>query len=279
MNRLDVELDFIITVGDESAQQIAMMQGVSAIHREDWPLADKCEWVIDLLKTMSAKDIAAELGVDPAMVSNWRAYERLIPDAKQAVRDGRVDVRSMGDIAKLSPDEQPILLNLRLNGASREDVARESRKRRNGSTATKGQTAKKIKIPLATEAASGVVTVAADEIDLEDAEVIPQGSLEGRTASQGEVARIAEPHSSTGKTWLRLVPNPAPADKREPHTHQPTLKGSGCANAKSGCLRMHRQQAVARARPPCRHVGARGGEQGRAGVGFSLSRLHERRSQ
>ena len=82
LNRLDAELDFILTDEKLTPARIALMQGLSAIHREDWPLADKCEWVIELAKTMAGKDIAAELGVDPAMVSNWRSFERLIPEAK-----------------------------------------------------------------------------------------------------------------------------------------------------------------------------------------------------
>jgi hypothetical protein len=131
LGRLDAELDFILT-DEDRPDKIALMQGLSAIHREDWPLADKCEWVIELSKTMAGKDIAAELGVDAAMVSNWKAYDKLIPEAKQAVRDGMLNLRSLVAIAKLPYEEQPELLAESLSGATAEQTARQSRKRRNG---------------------------------------------------------------------------------------------------------------------------------------------------
>lgn len=160
--RLDAELDFLITEGGESPQQIALMQGVSAIHREDWKLADKCEWVIDLLKTIPAKDIAVEIGVDPAMVSNWRAYDKLIPEAKQAVRDGKVDIRSMGEIAKLPPEDQPVLLNLRLGGAGRDEMKAARKKRGAAPTVS----VSRIKIELG----SGLtVTISGSDLNLDQA--------------------------------------------------------------------------------------------------------------
>jgi hypothetical protein len=149
LNRLDVELDFILTDEKPSPQQIALMQGVSAIHREDWPLADQCEWVIELAKTMPGKDIAAELGVHPAMVSNWRSFERLTPEGQQAVRDGTLGLRDMVATAALPAADQPALLAAKLNGASAKDLSRESRERRRGEDKTDKDRVPSIKISLA----------------------------------------------------------------------------------------------------------------------------------
>ena len=67
------------------------------------------------------------------------------------------------------------MLSLKLNGASRDEVARESRKRRNGSAPAVRTS--RIRIPLATETAAGTVTIAGDAIDLEDAENILKEAL------------------------------------------------------------------------------------------------------
>jgi hypothetical protein len=145
LNRLDAELDFILT-DEDRPDKIALMQGISAIQREDWPLADKCEWVIEMSKSMTGKDLAAELGVDPAMISNWKAYDRLIPQAKEAVREERLKLRSMVSIAQLPPEGQIELLAESLSGATAEQTARESRKRRNGTD--KAATVKASSIPV-----------------------------------------------------------------------------------------------------------------------------------
>lgn len=162
LGRLDAELDVILT-DENRPEKIALMQGVSAIQREDWPLADKCAWVIELARTMPGKDIAAELGVDPAMVSNWRAFERLIPAAQEAVRDGRLGLRPMVEIAKLPPEQQPALLAIRLDGATAAQVAREGRRRRNGPSRAATVQARRIPMVLGNGIA---ITFQADGITL-----------------------------------------------------------------------------------------------------------------
>jgi hypothetical protein len=190
LNRLDAELDFVLTDEELSPPQIALIQGVSAIHREDWPLADKCEWVIELTKTMPGKDIASELGVTPAMVSHWRSFERLIPEAREVVREGKMGLRDMTAIAALPPDDQPALLAIKLKGASAEELERASRSRRNSSLSGSTQNASpaarlpRIKIPLANDAATGVVTVAGESIDLDDAENLLKEALKSVRAAK-----------------------------------------------------------------------------------------------
>lgn len=177
LGKLDVEMDVMVTDEDLTPQQIAMMQGLSAIHREDWPLADKCEWVIEMAKTMPGKNIAAELGVDAAMVSNWRQFEKLIPEAKQPVRDGKVGLRSMVEIAKAPTEKQPNMLAAALRGVSAARLAEMGKDARDEGDDTPPEKIAKIKIPLAINTAevtvNGVATVAGapgEELSLEDAE-------------------------------------------------------------------------------------------------------------
>lgn len=108
--RPDVEFDVVLTDEDLTPEQIAEMQGLSAFHREDWNLADKFEWVIERLRTKPANVLAAELAVDPASISNWRTYEKLPPEGKQAVRDSKFGVRQIVVIAGAKPEHQAVLL-------------------------------------------------------------------------------------------------------------------------------------------------------------------------
>lgn len=173
------ELDCIVTDENLTAADITRIQMVSVIHRADLPLYDRCNAMIGLRDASPGKtlrELAEELDADPSMPTKLLMFERCIPAVKEHVQAGRLGLRDMIAIGALPPEDQPALLAVKLGGASAEEVGRQSRKRRNG-PAPKGQTAKKIRIPLATEAASGVVTVASDEIDLEDAEVILKEAL------------------------------------------------------------------------------------------------------
>lgn len=218
LDRLDAELDFILT-DENRPEQIALMQGLSAIQREDWPLADKCEWVIALSKTMAGKDLAAELGVDPAMVSNWKAYDKLIPQAKEAVRDGTLNLRSLVSIARLPPDQQPALLAEVLDGATAEQAARESRKRRTGNGKAATVQASSIIVVLK----SGItVTFKADGLTLAKA-------LDAQAEVKQELKAAVEGGDHDAKTFNALMKKRAKELLGEPTNgvgHAPAAAGA-----------------------------------------------------
>ena len=217
LGRLDAELDFILT-DEDRPDKIALMQGISAIHREDWLLADKCEWVIELSKTMAGKDIAAELGVDPAMVSNWKAYDKLIPEARQAVRDGTLKLRPMVSIAQLPPEEQPELLAESLSGATAEQTARQSRTRRNGPGKAASVTATSIMVVLK----SGItVTFKAENLTLAKA-------LDAQAEVKQELKAAVDGGDHDAKTFNALMKKRA----KELNGHPAT--SGGWAPATSG---------------------------------------------
>lgn len=176
--RLDEELDFILIDDDLTPQEIAVMQGVSAIHREDWNLADKCEWIDGLLKTMSGKDLAAMAGVDPGTISKLGKYALLTPEGKQAVRDGQIGLRDMVILGGASEAHQSVLLGAKQKGMSTEKLAALSKKlSEEADDKTPPERVSKIKIPLAINTddvkVKGVATVESlpgETMTLEDAE-------------------------------------------------------------------------------------------------------------
>jgi ParB family transcriptional regulator, chromosome partitioning protein len=145
------ELDCVVTDENLSAADITRIQMVSVIHRADLPLFDRCTSMMAYRdaspgKTLSA--LAEELDIDVSMPSKLLTFERLIPEAKDQVKSGKIGLRDMIAIAALQPDEQPVLLGLKLGGASAEQMGRQSRKLRDGEPPEETEKAESVKFAL-----------------------------------------------------------------------------------------------------------------------------------
>ena len=102
--------------------------------------------------------------MDPSMVTKMLPAGEPIPAVEDAFKAGRIGIGDRYNISLLPPDEQQVPLELKLSGASRDEVARESRKRRNGNGAAQVR-ASKIKCPLP----SGIViTASGADLSLDD---------------------------------------------------------------------------------------------------------------
>lgn len=162
---LDAEVDCLVVAADLTPAQITALQLVSAVHRSDLSAYDKAVAVREIEAAnpvMTRKQIAEDvLDIDPGMVTKLLSLFDCVPEVIEAAKDGKLGAGDWYAVSR-SPD-QLATLALKLNGASRDEVEAESRKRRNGSaTAVR---ASKIKCALP----SGVqVVVSGNEMTLDE---------------------------------------------------------------------------------------------------------------
>lgn len=162
------ELDFIVTDEALTPAEVTEIQFVSAWHRED--LTGYEQWRA-LLAIRAArpdathKALAELLNIDPTMVRVILSPGDCIPEVQQALLGRRIPLSACDAIARVPAEQQAELLQLKLSGASRDEIARLSRRRRNGSASAAAVRVARIRITLA----SGIqVTVAGEGLDLEN---------------------------------------------------------------------------------------------------------------
>jgi ParB family transcriptional regulator, chromosome partitioning protein len=168
IERLDAEVDVCVTDELLVADQVQEIQLVSAIHRADLSAYDKAVAMRDIKaarKGLTNKQLAEDvLDIDPSLVTRYLSLFECISEVQDAARAGKLGVSDWYGIAKLAQDEQPVLLEMKLGGASRDELERQGRKRRSGGKPV--ARASKIKIALT----SGVtVTISGDDLSLDDA--------------------------------------------------------------------------------------------------------------
>jgi ParB-like chromosome segregation protein Spo0J len=172
----ETEADVTLLEGDVSDRDLDRMAMVSAYHRS--PLGGYEQACI--LRSMKEaegvtnKDLAEEMQIDGSMPTKLLSVFDCIPAAQEAAKAGKIGVSVWYAISRVA--DQMAALQAALNGSTRDELQRRSRK--NGSVDRTIQNAPppvrmpRIKIPLATEAAIGTVTLAGENIDLDDAEIL-----------------------------------------------------------------------------------------------------------
>jgi hypothetical protein len=143
------------------------------------------EW-LTLNPDATAKDLAGRIHRDEAIICKLLSLGKCVQAVKDAAQAGKIGYTKWHQISKLPPGDQPALLAASLNGATRDDLAHAARKHRNGH-AQPAIRLPRIKIPLATETATGTVTVAGEAIDLEDAEILLKEALTAVRAAKGKL--------------------------------------------------------------------------------------------
>ncbi len=162
------EVEVFITDENLTDEQLVEIALLSAVHRKglsDYERVHGMKRIAAAHPDWSNKRIAEEVVMDPSMVGRMLPSGELIPAVEEAFKAGLIGISDRYNISLLPPAEQPVPLELKLSGASRDEVARESRKRRNGKGAAQVR-ASKIRCPLPS---GHVVTVSGEEISLEEA--------------------------------------------------------------------------------------------------------------
>ncbi len=161
------DVEVFITDEELTDDQLVEIALLSAVHRKglsDYERVQAMKRIAAAHPDWSKKRLAEHLDMDPSMVTKMLPAGEPIPAVEDAFKTGRIGIGDRYNIALLPPAEQPVPLELKLSGASRDEVARESRKRRNGNGAAQVR-ASKIKCPLP----SGIViTASGADLSLDD---------------------------------------------------------------------------------------------------------------
>ncbi|MDG3006441.1 ParB/RepB/Spo0J family partition protein [Paludisphaera mucosa] len=162
----ETEVEVFITEEDLDDNQLTQIALTTAIHRADLTGYEKWQACRELLELnqWQGKELAEHLHLDPSSVTRLMSPSKCIPEAVEALKAGRITISDTYALSKLDQADQPGLLALKLSGASRDTLERQGRKTRAASAPA--VRASKIKCPLVS---GSVVTVAGDEISLDDA--------------------------------------------------------------------------------------------------------------
>jgi ParB family transcriptional regulator, chromosome partitioning protein len=196
------ELLAIITDEELTANQITTIQFVSAFHRADLTGYEKWQAMLAIKAAepnATNKELADRLGIDPKMVKVLLSPSACPPAAQEGLRAGTLGISDCYELSKNPLDQQDGLLALKLGGASRDELARHGRSRRNGNTAPSVRVPK-LKVCMT----SGVViTIAGGDLSLEDA-----AKELSEAAAQ---MRRAEKDGFTAKTFQNVMRDKAKA--------------------------------------------------------------------
>jgi ParB family transcriptional regulator, chromosome partitioning protein len=149
-----------------SPEELAQFQLISDIHKKHLTPYERSMAALGIEKSnpgLTIKQMAALINMDETLLGKYLQARRLSPESLRAYREGKIGLTAVVEVSKLPFDEQPILLEMKVGGATRNEI-RASRKRRNA-TRPDVRTAK-IRCPLPS---GQVVTVAGDQLSLEEA--------------------------------------------------------------------------------------------------------------
>ncbi len=178
------EVEVFITDEDLTDDDLVEIALLSAIHRKglsDYERVQAMNRLAAAHPDWSKKRLAEHLNMDPSMVTKMLPAGEPIPAVEDAFKAGLIGIGDRYNILLLPPAEQHIPLELKLGGASRDEIARVSRKRRNGSAPA--VRASKIRIELTSGA---TVTVAGDDLSLDDAIEAAKDALKEMTKGRDQ---------------------------------------------------------------------------------------------
>lgn len=113
--------------------EIRLIQLAENMQRADLSGYEKwqgCAELIRLNPQWQLKDLAAQLHLDPSMVTRLLSPSKCIEAVQSALRDGRIGISDCYAISKLPIEEQAAVLAQKLSGASRDAIEQAGRKQR-----------------------------------------------------------------------------------------------------------------------------------------------------
>jgi len=127
------ELPVIVT--DKPDAEIPAIRLATVFHKVDLTPHEKAQACLDILASHPGwkhKDLAEFLHIDASSVTRWCSLAKVIPAWKEALATGAVGISEVYTASKASEQDQQSLLELKLNGASRDAIERAGRKQRSG---------------------------------------------------------------------------------------------------------------------------------------------------
>ena len=155
----------VVSERNLTPEELAQFQLISDIHKKHLTPYERSMAALGIEKAnpgLTVKQMAALIDMEESLLWKYLQARKLSPESLQAYRTGKIGLTAVVEVSKLPHSEQPALLELKLSGATRDEL-RASRKKRSGVPAVRTA---KIKCPLPS---GQVVTVAGEEISLEEA--------------------------------------------------------------------------------------------------------------
>lgn len=124
------EVEVFVTDEDLSEADLLEISLVTDIHRESVPVADKCRAVLKYRdsKGCSGKQLAEFLNISEGTVVKYVSFEACVPAVQQALDDGIIGITTVYEISKAPADQQLDLLQARLAGTTRDELAEKLRR-------------------------------------------------------------------------------------------------------------------------------------------------------
>ncbi len=123
-------LDALITDEELSESEIIVLQLTENLHRQSltaWEMYEACDMLLQLRPDWKITDLANQLNRDPSSLTRTLSPSRTIPAVREALKAGKIGVSDCYAMSKESEDRQAELLEMKLNGASRDEIERARR--------------------------------------------------------------------------------------------------------------------------------------------------------
>ena len=163
------ELLAVVSQEPMTREQTVELQLISAFHRSDPTGYDQWQ-AMEAVKAAHAdwsqKQLAELLDIDAKMVRVLLSPGQVIEGARESLRLGKIGISDCHVLAMHDAQEQQALLDRRLSGVSRDGLAAESRKRRNGHAGAQASKTEKITIALSS---GTVIRITGDAMTIDDA--------------------------------------------------------------------------------------------------------------
>ncbi len=125
-------LKAIITAQPVSQSQLRIAQLMMSTHRADLTggeLYMACYELLQLNPNWLAKDLGEQLKISPSMMTRVMSPSKCIEVVRKALMENRIGLSHCYEISKVPEDKQLELLELKLSGASRDELGTHRRKR------------------------------------------------------------------------------------------------------------------------------------------------------
>lgn len=150
--------------------------------RNELTNADKCKICVNYAQSepsLTLKQIAGDLGVDPSLVTRWMAWEKVIEPVRQALAANKLTLTGMYAISQLPQEKQAAALATALAAPNAAAAARSVRRKQNGDAEAVRLSRFKYPLPSGVE-----ITVAGKELSISDLiEALAELTKEAKRAS------------------------------------------------------------------------------------------------
>jgi ParB-like chromosome segregation protein Spo0J len=177
-----------------------LIKGAENLLRNDWTAYQKWQYCMGLMcgnPTWQQKDLVREVNLDAGQITRILSPSKCIQEIQDALKEGKVSISDCYACSKLEPMEQRSLLALKLSGATRDDLERAGKAKRNGNG--QANTVRVEKVPVALPGGRKVI-ISGEGLGMNDV-----------VDALGEALKEARKSADTFdvKTWVKMMADKA----------------------------------------------------------------------